>query len=173
MSEKFIPEHVDPYRYADQGLALDGSIKMADTPRLSAAVSIVGKEDIAVKVQFGVDEQGITFLKGQVKVQFSLQCQRCMQPYIYEIMSDFVLGVVKTLDEANALPESYEPAVTKEGQLALRELIEDEIILNLPMIPRHEPDTCPVKLPLTDSGLEQERRENPFHVLAGLKDKRQ
>jgi|SRR5579885_764720 uncharacterized protein len=170
MSEKFIPEHIDPFRYAEQSLGLDGVLKIADMQRLSANV-IPGTDTVAVKMQFGVDEQGITFLKGHLETKLTLQCQRCMEPFTYGIMSDFVLGIVNTLDEANALPERYEPALAKEGNLALRELIEDEIILNLPIIPRHEPDDCKVKLPLSDSGWEQGKGENPFHVLKSLKDK--
>lgn len=170
MSEKFIPEHIDPYRYAEQQLRLDGVVKYADMHRLTSNV-LNNDGTVAVHLQFGVDEQGITYLKGQLKTQLTLQCQRCMEPFIYEIMSDFVLGLVSTLDEANALPELYEPALATEGSLALRELIEDEIILNLPIIPRHEPDECKVKLPLADAGWEQGEGENPFHVLKSLKHK--
>lgn len=171
MSEKFIPEHIDPFRYAEQGLSLAGAVKLADLQRLSSLVNS-SNDKILANLQFGVDEQNITFVKGNLEAKLTLQCQRCMEPFIYEIMSNFVLGIVKNLDEANALPARYEPALTKEDHLALRELIEDEIILNLPIIPRHEPDDCKVKLPLTDSEWEQGKGENPFHVLKSLKDKR-
>lgn len=171
MSEKFIPEHIDPFRYAEQSLSLDGTLKIADMPRLSSNV-IESGDPVAVNLQFGVDEQKITFLTGHLQTKLTLQCQRCMEPFIYEIMSDFALGIVSTLDEANTLPEQYEPALATEGNLALRELIEDEIILNLPIIPRHEPEECKVKLPLVDSGWEQGRGENPFNVLESLKHKR-
>lgn len=170
MSEKFIPEHIDPFRYAEQSLALDGTVRIADMQRLST--NVLNNDDLVnVSLQFGVDEQGITFLRGHLETKLTLQCQRCMEPYIYEIMSDFALGIVTTLDEANALPEHYEPALAQEGSLALRELIEDEIILNLPIIPRHEPEDCKVKLPLQDSGWDRGKGENPFHVLKSLKDK--
>ena len=168
--EKLIPEHIDPYRFAEQGLKLDGTVKIADMQRLSANLD-ASHDTVAVKVQFGVDEQKTTYLKGHIEAKLTLQCQRCMEPFVYGIMSDFALGIVNTLDEANALPEHYEPALAKEGFLALRELIEDELILNLPIIPRHEPDECKIKLPLTDSGWEQEKGENPFHVLVSLKEK--
>ena len=94
-----------------------------------------------------------------------------MEPFSYDMTSDFNLGIVSTLDEANALPESYEPALAKEGSLALRELIEDEIILNLPIIPRHEPEACKVTLPMTDPGWEQAKGDSPFNVLESLKHK--
>lgn len=171
MLEKLIPEHIDPFRYAEQSLRLTGSVKIADMHRLSNNLNIVG-DIVSVDLQFGVDEQDITFLKGHLETKLTLECQRCMEPFIYEIMTDFVLGIVTTLDEANALPEHYEPAMATEGNLALRELIEDEIILNLPIIPKHEPEDCKVKLPLTDSGWEQGKGTNPFHVLESLKLKR-
>ena len=168
MSEKFIPEHIDAFRYAEQSLSLDGSLKIADMHRLSTNV-MAGGDTVAVNLKFGVDEQKITYLTGHLETKLTLQCQRCMEPFVYEIISDFILGVVTTLDEANALPERYEPALATEGSLALRDLIEDEIILNLPIIPRHEPEQCKVKFPLVDSGWEQGKGENPFHVLESLK----
>jgi uncharacterized protein len=170
MSERMLPEHIDPFRYAEQGLGLSGVINTTDMHRLKAGISL-HTDKIAVDLQFGVDEQGLTFLKGHLKTMLVLQCQRCMQPFNYEILSDFLLGIVKSLDEVNTLPEHYEPAVTKEGQLVLRELIEDELILNLPIIPRHEPDDCTVKVTQAEAGWEQGKAENPFRVLRSLKDK--
>jgi uncharacterized protein len=168
--EKNIPEHIDPFRYAEQDLRLDGTVKVADMARLCAHLS---QTDTLARAElhFGVDEQRVTFVKGQVKANLVLHCQRCMQPYSCEIMSDFAVGIAKTLDEANALPAQYEPALTIEGQLALRELIEDELILNLPIIPRHELDECQVKLPLAGSGWKEGETNNPFQVLASLKQK--
>jgi len=170
MSLKIIPEHIDPFRFAEQSLRLEGVVKIIDMHRLSASLNSTN-EPVAVKLEFGVDEQGITFVKGHLKTTLILQCQRCMEPFVYEIISNFVLGVVNSLEEVDSLPEGYEPALAKDGLLALRELVEDELILNLPIIPRHEPDICKVKLPLADAGWEQEKGENPFHVLASLKHK--
>lgn len=172
MSEKIIPEYIDPFRYAEQSLSFDGVVKVAEMHRLNTNVRSSVDDVVSVNLQFGIDEQRITFLKGHLETKLTLQCQRCMEPYSYEIISDFALGVVNTLDEANALPDHYEPALAKEGHLALRELIEDELILNLPIIPRHEPEDCKVKLPLTDAGWGHGGEENPFHVLETLKNKR-
>ncbi|MBA3660493.1 MAG: DUF177 domain-containing protein [Gammaproteobacteria bacterium] len=171
MPDKFIPEHIDPFRFAEQKLGLTGTVKVADMHRLSTNLS-PSDNLVSVNLQFGVDEQNISFLKGHLETNVTLQCQRCMEPFIYEIISDFILGIVNTLDEANDLPERYEPALAKDGHLALRELIEDEIILNLPIIPRHLPEDCNVKLPLQGPRWEKEKEKNPFQVLESLKDKR-
>lgn len=171
MSKKLIPEHIDPFRFAEQSLALEGVVQIADMQRLSAILH-TNHEEVSANLKFGIDEQGITNLIGHLETEVILQCQRCLEPFKYGIISDFALGIVNTLDEANALPERYEPALAKDGSLALRDLIEDELILNLPIIPRHEPDECKVKLPLADAGWEEGKRDNPFQVLKSLKDKR-
>ncbi len=174
MSDQYIPEHINPYRYAEQGLALSGALMITDMPRL--IVNVASQENhqdkVAVDLQFGIDEQGITFIKGHLTTQLTLQCQRCLEPFSYEIMSDFALGIIDTIEQADTLPEHYEPALAQEGMLALRELIEDEIMLNLPIIPRHAPDSCKVQLPQMESGWEQGKEDNPFRVLESLKYKR-
>lgn len=170
MSEKLIPEHIDPFRYAEQGLQIAGIAKMQDMPRLALTIGL-NTDHAKVDLRFGVDEQQITYLKGRLEAKLTLQCQRCMQPLIYDIIADFALGIVNTLDEANALPDHYEPALAQEGQLALRELVEDELILNLPIIPKHEPDECEVELPTLQAGEEQGKGKNPFQVLESLKHK--
>lgn len=169
MSVKLIPEHVDPFRYAEQSLGLDGIVHLQDMPRLSTMLYAGKQGDVMVNLTFGIDEQGINYLKGHLETTVSLQCQRCLEPLDCEIMSDFTLGIVNTLDEANALSAVYEPAIAKEGSLGLRELIEDEVLLNLPIIPRHDPDECKVHLPVADAGWEEHDTKNPFHVLASLK----
>jgi len=170
MSERYLPEHVDPYRFAEQSLQLRGLVKITDMPRLAGSL-ISADGAVMVDLQFGKDEQGLTYLKGKIDAKLALECQRCMQPFIYEIIPDFALGIVTTLDEANALPSHYEPVLTKDGQLALRELIEDELILNLPIIPKHNADGCKIQLPKADIAA-IDKRENPFHVLEALKERK-
>ena len=172
MSEKFIPEYVEPFRLAEQSLRLDGLVKLVDMHRLNASrQNISDDERVTVQLSFGLDEQRLPYVKGHLQASIGLQCQRCLERFTYEIISDFALAIVKTLDEEKALPEQYESAMVHEGQLALRELIEDELILNLPIIPRHELDTWQVKLPQTDSGWKENEGENPFKVLQSLKHK--
>lgn len=171
MPEDNLPEQIDPFRFAEQNRHVSGSLTLKDMPRLSA--NLHSNDYLAeVDMQFGKDEEGTVYLKGHVKTSLILQCQRCMEPVVYEIIADFLLGVVKTLEEANALSKRYEPTIAKEGSLVVRDLIEDELILNLPIIPKHEPEECNITLPLTNSEeSKQEERKNPFHVLHSLKRK--
>lgn len=171
MSDRKLPEHIDPFRFAEQNLSLHGIVQAADMERLSTTVNTANTE-VKVQLTFGIDEQKITYLKGNINTQLNLECQRCMQPFKYEIISDFLLGIVNNLDQANALPEIYEPVLVKDNSLALKDVIEDEIILNLPIIPRHDRQVCAAKLPLTDDqGAAGNKIDNPFKVLESLKGK--
>lgn len=172
MHEKYLPEQIDPFRLAEQGVTLNGVSPLADMSRLKPSMSPQGALARA-RFEFGTDEQGVCFLNGHVEATLILECQRCMEPFEYAIITDFALGVVHTLEESKQLPEQYDPALVQDGQLALRELIEDELILNLPIIPKHEPEACRLSLPIQDSGWEQGEVKNPFRVLELLKAKQQ
>ena len=71
MSEKIIPEHVDCFRFAEQGLELTGKLNLSEMARLSA---LLPPQEGAVKVvlKFAVDDQSLPFLKGQLEVQLQL-----------------------------------------------------------------------------------------------------
>ena len=118
MSEKFIPEQIDPFRCAEQNARVQGIINVSDLSRVRALVQNPQTSVVEADMQFSVDEhQEVTQLAGHLKTVLQLQCQRCLEPYKYEIMTDFVLGIVKTLEEANILPAPYEPAMVKEDSL--------------------------------------------------------
>jgi uncharacterized protein len=83
------------------------------------------------------------------------------------------LGIVTSIDQANRLPEGYEPLLVEEGKIPLKNIIEDEILLILPTFPKHQP-SCLV--PNTDNNNvdslvndESSSPENPFSILAKLK----
>lgn len=168
MSNKFIPEYIDPLRFAEQDLGLSGIVALEEMTRLKDYLhSSTGT--VKVDLQFGIDEQKIAYLTGHLETNLNLLCQRCLEPFIIAIRSDFKLGIVNSLEEANDLPEHYEPVLTQDTQLGLRNLIEDELILNLPIIPKHETKDCKISLAHLNAG--QEKIETPFHVLKKLKDK--
>lgn len=170
MSENLIPEHIDPLRCGEQALSLTGVINLGQLSRLRLMENIAHKGLAHVKLQFGMDEQGINWLRGHIDTSLKLVCQRCLEDFDYEIISDFVLGIVADLEAANQLPKGYEPVMTKDGKLSLHDLVEDEVILNLPIIPKHALADCKVTLPLTDEKWDQQKK-NPFQVLEGLKRK--
>ena len=172
MTEKLIPEHIDPFRFAELGLSISGTAHVADMQRLSNIV-LSNADTVTVDLQWGVDEQGTTFLKGNLKTQLTLQCQRCMEPFKYEIIGNFLFGLVQTEKEAEKLPERFDPLVVEES-LVISDLIEEELIVSLPIVPMHNMENCKVALPFVsgkDLKFETEK-DNPFKVIELLRSKR-
>jgi uncharacterized protein len=102
-----------------------------------------------------------------------LSCQRCLQPMAQDLDVDRTIRFVPGEDQAAQLDEELEEDVLALARtLDLAELIEDELILALPIVPMHE--ACPQPLPsaaevdadLTDAG---EAPLHPFGALAALK----
>lgn len=99
-----------------------------------------------------------------------LQCQRCLKAVQHELRVDRRFRFARSEEEAEKLDEELEDDVLAlQPRLNLQELAEDELILALPLVARHEGD-CPDPLPLSlDDGAFEEAAPNPFAALAALK----
>lgn len=104
------------------------------------------------------------------KTSVTLQCQRCLQAMAQPLMADRKFRFVRTEEEAERLDEwSEEDVLVLSAKLDGLELLEDELILALPLVPRHEP-VCPNPLPLPVDELDlEESAPNPFAALAALR----
>ena len=101
-----------------------------------------------------------------------LQCQRCLLPLDEAVHIDRHFRFVKDEETAASLDDEMEDEVLVLAKsLNLRDLIEDEMLLGLPLVPRH--DVCPEAIPMQFGDVEEvEEKANPFASLALLrKDK--
>jgi uncharacterized protein len=107
-------------------------------------------------------------LRGTASV--TLQCQRCLKAVRQPLSVDRRFRFVRSEEEAERLDETSEDDVlVLQPRLDLQELLEDELILALPLVARHEGD-CPDPLPLPTDDLEDEEpAPNPFAALAALR----
>lgn len=105
----------------------------------------------------------------QAQAALWLTCQRCLQPYRTDVVVDRAVRFVRGEDQAEALDaESEEDVLALPRELDLRELVEDELLLALPIVPRHE--ACPEAPPaLAESAAVAAQTQRPFAVLKALK----
>ncbi|PLL93666.1 23S rRNA accumulation protein YceD, partial [Klebsiella michiganensis] len=113
-------------------------------------------------------------LNGDATVSVTLECQRCGKPFPHHVHTTYCFSPVRNDEQAEALPEAYEPIEVNEfGEIDLLALVEDEIILALPVVPVHDSEHCEV----SDADMvfgelpEEAQKPNPFAVLASLKHK--
>lgn len=101
-----------------------------------------------------------------------LTCQRCLQPFTVPLAIDRRLRFVRGEAAAEALDAEIEDDVLALSKaLDLRELVEDELLLDLPIVPRHDACPQPLPVPLGEAPAPDDvpERENPFAALQRLK----
>jgi uncharacterized protein len=179
MFDARLPVHIDPFRMAETRRLLQGNIALAEMARLGESLQDSDGE-VSISLEFGIDNEGIRFIRGQIQAEVSLVCQRCLETMRYPIDSEFMLGLVRSSTEAENLPSQYEPLMVEDEPLFLRDIIEDELLLALPIVAMHAPEVCGAELnPVPQSEEAQEDKDtgaaagdNPFAVLADLKNDR-
>ena len=165
-----LPQQIDVRRFADSGRHLQGELALVQFQRLSKLVEPSQKScSFPLRLDFFRQDDGQRVIKGHIEGSVSMICQRCLEPVEVNLSSDISLGVVASDAEAELLPEELDPLVLDES-IELYELLEDELLLAMPIVPVHKhcdiPGNIGSKLP---ENKELPERENPFAILASLK----
>jgi uncharacterized protein len=146
-----LPDLIDPRKAVAQSATYEGLFEIARLPRL---VELLWQPDggstetrtegctAAFRLEFGRDEDGRSVVTGHLASRLPLRCQRCGQRYDLPVETEIRLALVAGIDEARRLPERYEPLLVEERLMRPSELIEDELILAIPAIPRHPDGQC-------------------------------
>lgn len=158
------------------GQTQHGSTPLSAMPRLvSSLFAIPAAADVVNWSASGsllpvAGSEAQVWLALQARACVQLQCQRCLQPMLQTLALERRLRFVRDEDEAARLDEDSEDDVLAlPPRLDLPALLEDELILALPLVPRHE--HCPEPLPLPDQlpAADEETTPHPFAALAALR----
>ncbi|WP_100657189.1 23S rRNA accumulation protein YceD [Alteromonas flava] len=171
MQKVKLPHNIDPTKSAMKRSDYVGVIATKDMVRLLDAVNRCD-EYADVQVKFEKDAQGLVIFHGSISVEVTLSCQRCNGELAHSLDLSFCYSPVQGLEQADEIPEAYEPIeVNDYGEVDLFQLLEDELILGLPLVPLHAEEQCAVKADDLTFGqiVEEPARENPFAVLKELK----
>ncbi len=144
MTNLLLPQKIDPISLANKNACMKGTLLIKDLLRLSDLL-FHSDGEIDVTLSFGKDHKNFYFIKGHINAELSLKCQRCLDSVIYKINTDFNLSPISNDKIAETLPGHYEPVLLMDKTLLVADIVEDEIILNLPMAAKHELNMCTVK----------------------------
>lgn len=165
-----LPITIDPYKSAQRGLVCEGTFELSGMHRL-LAVCTPCSELINVSVKFDVDELALVTITGQASTTLALTCQRCTEAFEQVFKVNMTFSPIKKADDADELPSYYDAIELDEnGEVNLLELVEDELLLSIPLIPRHEAQDCQAPADSVWGELPAELdKPNPFDVLKQLK----
>ncbi|MBR9906563.1 MAG: 23S rRNA accumulation protein YceD [Gammaproteobacteria bacterium] len=174
MQKVRIPITVDPVKSAGKQLTYIGLVPGTSLARLQELLA-EPCPDVDVSLGFDVDEQGIKRIQGEAQVTVCAHCERCGDAMTMPLSCTFIYAPVTKRQTATDMPEEYEPVELDElGEVNLHALVEDELILAMPVVVKHDERECRV-----DSNAMQwgeiddspEAKDNPFAVLQELKRK--
>ncbi len=125
---------------ADERVRVDFDIPLEEFPRLrpqlahatGSASGRVGFERV----------QGACVAEIAVATRVSLTCQRCLAPVDYPIDSAGSVAMVADAAEADRAPEGLETIFAPERRTSVRDLVEEELLLALPIVPLHANPDC-------------------------------
>jgi len=160
---------IDAFEFCRLKERCSGESLVSDLPRL--AEEVVGKSGvIRWSLEGGTDTLGHPMLLLSVSGSVQLMCQRCLTPFESDIAS--IASLILAKDEVGAddieamlQEEDAFDVIVGSKALNIRDLIEDEALLAIPLAPKHE--VCPDQAALVD--LQSNKKASPFDVLKGLK----
>ncbi|TFH26420.1 MAG: DUF177 domain-containing protein [Myxococcales bacterium] len=153
---------IDGLAFARAGTTLAGALDLADLPRLLE----LGCRQAWIRFAIRGDaaRRGKPALHVEATGEVDLTCQRCLELVTVPIAVRTELELAASQAEIDLTDDDVD-RVLADPSMAVSELVEDEVILALPMVPTHA--QCPVRA--DDSGGE---RSSPFAALAALKTDR-
>ena len=172
MSER-LPNTVQYHELVERRSTVRGMVRVAELARLAAA-AMSGDQQLAVELSF--DREGRTdIVRGTIRGEVLLQCQRCLGGMSVPVDIELALALLHSEAEVAGLTADLEPAIVPSHTISLHDLVEDEVLLVLPIVALHDGDDCAIDVAqIEDEALPDEQqtaRPNPFAVLAGLKGK--
>lgn len=174
MKNNRLPVLVDPQIAGSRREMMKGVILANKLKRLYREANET-LSDVMCEVNFNVDLQQLTYLKGRANAELDLVCQRCMQTYREHLSVSFCYTPIEQVAKIQELPETYDVVeMNNYGQINLHQLIEDELITSIPLIPTHQNQQChqgthDVSVGDIDESA-AEQRQSPFDILASLKN---
>lgn len=179
MNTSDLSRRLEPLKLADQGASIKRSIDFASMPRVLELLGD-GERSVDVELHFSRDEQHRCIIQGRLSSGSEVVCERCLQPFEQPIQSDFALCVVASDEAARNIPHEYDPLILSDQFVDLVDIVEDEVLLALPMFSYHPEGECnpgPMSFGEDEQAEEtaaesSEKKPNPFAVLSTLKLKK-
>ena len=169
MSYGNLPKIIDPRKLAERGIRLTGQSSVEKMPNFAS--SLCKHDDpINVDLQFDLDELRIRTISGSAFGKVHMTCQRCLEPVEVDVQAEFNLAIAFNEEKAKQLPRYYDSLIVEDEEIELLQIVEEELILSLPIVPYHA--DCSIETSFGDEDMTEEsviEKTNPFSVLAQLK----
>ena len=149
--------------------SFQGVLPLAAMPRLATSLAAVDGQ-VAFDLEFDRDATGTPYLHVKANTALPLICQRTLESFALPVSVDTRLGLLTDEKDEVSLPAGYEPLLLTDNGLRLADVVEDELILAVPVVPvkpgtEFGERTFPAN---AHDEEESDERPNPFAALEKL-----
>ncbi|MCU0977336.1 MAG: YceD family protein [Steroidobacteraceae bacterium] len=165
---KPLANRLDAVRLAADSASLERRFPLAGFPRLADSL-VTSEGDATARLSFLGIAEGVPGCELEVAATLALRCQRCLRAVDVPVRSAGRLAFVAGDADAARAPDDVEAVTCDPRAVDLHALVEDELLLSLPLVPRHENDDCGPRevARVPDESEDSRAATRPF---AGLKD---
>ncbi len=166
--DRELPRTVGAAKMIAREAVISGQVSMA---KLARVVDLLADSSghAWVELAFAKDDEQRWLISGNVSAECAVFCQRCLKAMPLQIEQEFHLALVSS--DGVDLPEPLEPCLLRNDSINLHALVEDEMLLALPMISMH-PEHCNTHQPQAVETTENRDTRRPFADLADMLNRR-
>ena len=151
-------------KYAKKNLSVTDEFNIEDLARINGIASN-NSDKIKVNYSFYLENNTTPCLDGEVSLIIYLTCQRCLEELPVSLNLNFSLAFVKNKSQAEELSKHLEIYLFEGEELSLMDLISDEILLSIPMVPKHNLDCLSS---FKEHNNYEQVKESPFAILKNI-----
>jgi uncharacterized protein len=166
------PDRVDVELLAAEGASIERRYELTELPRLTELLA-TGEGEAIARFRFAQVADGVIGCELALEAVVTLECQRCLEPYQQALSSTARLAFVAGEEEADAAlaPEDYEAVPLEGDRVDLRALVEDELLLSLPIVAMHGGGTrCAETARRAEADTRDEQEAKTHRPFAQLQD---
>ncbi|WP_444998539.1 YceD family protein [Aliikangiella sp. IMCC44359] len=162
---------IQPKKLANKQGEIRFNWPVSDFQRLSGLL-YTDKGHISIVINADYDEQERCILQTAITADLTLECQTTFEPIAYRVEKEVVFCTVVQESEFAEI-EEYEPVLVEDGVLDIKQVVEDELILSVPLVANKPAEEVNQKMSfgeLDEAKIAEEKKaSNPFSVLKNLK----
>ena len=151
-------------KFAKKNLSVTDELSIIDLPRING-IAHNKSDKIKVNYSFYVENKTTPCLDGEISLNIYLTCQRCLEELPFSLDLSFSMAFVKNENQAEELSKHLEIYLFEEEELSIIDLISDEILLSIPMVPKHNLDCMSS---LKENNNYEQGKEKPFAILKNI-----
>lgn len=166
-----MPTNILLEKWADVGFVWSGQVAICEFSRLYQVLDKTHTQpNLTIQLTL-TKKEGILWLSYDIQNHVQLACQRCLLPITVDLSGNYTLAILYNESQIASINNAEfvfldEVCPDNRKTLPIKDLLEDELLLRLPLSPRHK--NC--QLPITLQSFEpEEKADNPFLVLSQLK----